>query len=237
MGYESPALNSPTTTGLPEVWTTSAEVAPHSRSSMAAACAPRSMSGRCAGSMLTVGISTMRPRRSSKRPRTLWVYDSSLRGSGVGPFIGRLLTVFEPRESTTGRVRRTTGSWASACRRAQRPQSLPGQRRGVVAGPARNHDHRVAPPQDGPVGRGSERGAEFARVLRGVPEGREDRDGVVTVAIVLPSITAPAGGPRVGPTAQIFDIRRIEHVHFRPRQDREHQLAKFPLALEHPPFA
>src|SRR3989441_6586082 len=38
--------------------------------------------------MLTVGISTMWPRRSSKRPRTLSVYESILRGLGVDPFIG-----------------------------------------------------------------------------------------------------------------------------------------------------
>src|SRR5262245_61875191 len=132
IGYDAPVLNSPTITGFPDVGTTSADVAPHSRSSVAAAWAPRSMSALCAGSMLTVGISTMWPRRSSKRPRTLWVYESSLRGSGVDPFIGRLLLTWDAREyyRRGGGDYRINGRRRRSARRAapRAPPSRPGRR-------------------------------------------------------------------------------------------------------------
>src|SRR5262245_22533929 len=236
IGYDAPVLNSPTITGLPEVGTTSADVAPHSRRSMAAAWAPRSMSALCAGSMLTVGISTMWPRRSSKRPRTFWVYESSLRGSGVDPFIGPP-SDFGPRESTTGgarRLQRSAGSLGGRERGAQRLATHP---RGPVAGRARHHDHRIPLGEDGPIGRGGQRVFEFARVLLRVPDGGEDRDAVVTAAVVLPEIAPPARDRRVGPAARVLQGHRIEHVDVRPGEDRQEQLAELSLPLERPAFA
>ena len=82
VGAPAPRRNSPTTTGFPDVGTTSA-VPWHSRMMAAASWAPRSTSALWAGSMLTVGISTIRSSAASKGPRMLMTYDSVACVSGV----------------------------------------------------------------------------------------------------------------------------------------------------------